>query len=411
MIREIGDFLKFPEGPLNVDIRPSTEMPWHLNVLLSWIRLASMSGGPNTAIHLTYRLARAGIPVRYISTGGPAENSGALFAHFRQLTGIQEQVPNVEIVSAHDRSKPTPIGEDDVFLGTAWWTVQQIKHILPQTRVKQFLYLIQDYEPGFYPWSVDYALALETYGLPFKAVINESLLGEYLTQQHIGQFANPAFSRQCCIFEPAVDRAHFYPDPEMKIHEKGKRLVFYARPEAPRNLYPLGLAALKQAVDEGIFRAPEWQLVSVGDDVGPVNLGHGVVMRPAPWMSYGDYAAFLRDSDVGLSLMLSPHTSYPPLEMAASGMSVVTNAYTVKNSQRLRQLSSNIVPVTLTLEGIVNGLHQASQRTENRQWRIAGSRVALPGSWDEVFDPLIPTILKMVQECRAGCCTSACRAA
>jgi len=153
--------------PITFRVRPSSGAP-RLNVLIPGMALRAMSGGPNTALNLTFRLAREGVRVRYISTDIAADPEDALWRHLRELTGIDSHPDSVEFVSAHDRTAATAIDEDDVFFGTAWWTVQMIKHALGTMRSRRFIYLIQDYEPGLYPWSTQYALALETYGLDFQ---------------------------------------------------------------------------------------------------------------------------------------------------------------------------------------------------------------------------------------------------
>jgi len=134
--------------PLNVAVdRRLRNLP-HLNVLIPGMAIRAMSGGPNTAINLTYRLARAGVAVRYISTDIPHEqDESLLWQHFSSLTGIQEQLSNVSIVSGSDRRQPLPLGENDLFFGTAWWTVQMISRILPLMQHRRFIYMIQEFEP------------------------------------------------------------------------------------------------------------------------------------------------------------------------------------------------------------------------------------------------------------------------
>jgi hypothetical protein len=48
-------------------------------------------------------------------------------------------------------------------------------------------------------------------------------------------------------------------------------------------------------------------------------------------VSLDEYSDHLLRSSAGLSLMISPHPSYPPLEMAAFGVRVVTNNFANKN--------------------------------------------------------------------------------
>lgn len=383
--------------PLNLETRP--DLPPRLNVLIPGLTLRTMSGGPNTAVNLTYRLAQAGVPVRYVSSDIAREpDEGKLWDHFQSLTGIEERLPNVELVTAHDRGRPLVIGAGDVFLGTAWWTVQLIKRALPRMRANRFLYLIQDFEPGLYAWSTAAALAHETYEMDYRAIICGELLAEYLCANRIGRFADPAFIERCAPFEPAVDTGKFYPELNGPRPRK-KRLLFYARPQAPRNLYELGLVALKQAADRGAFPAGKWELWFMGDNLPTADLGNGITIRQYPWSDYESYARLLRGADVGLSLMLSPHTSYPPLEMAACGASVVTNTFSVKTADRLRSISSNILPVAAELDAIVCGLLQASLLSTDLTARRAGANLGVPSNWEDVFNPLIPKVIEMWEDC------------
>jgi hypothetical protein len=383
--------------PLNLKVESVAP---RLNVLVPGMAMRHMSGGPNTALNLTYRMAKAGVPLRYISTNsGLDRDTGPLWNHLQSLTGIRERLPNVEIISAHDRSHQTMVGSNDVFFGTAWWTVQMIKHALPLMRHKTFLYIIQDYEPGLYAWGSYYAQALETYGLNFRGIFCTRILADYFRQQRVGRFNEPTFMDRCCTcFEPAVDDTKFFFDPSARTGKK--RLLFYARPTAPRNLFELGLVALKRAVERGAFSPDRWELLFMGQQIAPHDLGHGVIIRSHPWLNYEDYAQLLRASDVGLSLMLSPHVSYPPLEMAAAGASVVTNVFAVKTAERLSGISRNILPVEPNVDAIVDGLLQAAQRAKEVDGRGESPINGVPRSWDEAFRDTLPAVLRMWTECQ-----------
>lgn len=398
-------YMQYLEGlpsvcPLNVRADPALRERARLNVLIPGMTMGAMTGGPNTAINLTYRMAAAGIPVRYISTDVPmATDHEPLWRHFSALTGIPDRVRNVEIACGFDRSVPLAIGENDVFFGTAWWTVQMIKHALRVTRPQKFLYLIQEFEPGLYPWSTQHALALETYSLDFYGIINERFLAQYLLEHKIGRFAQPFFMARCAVFEPALDRAHFHSG---RQRSKGgtKRLLFYARPgSAERNLFELGLYALRCAVTSGVFSGDRWEMLFIGEQIPDMTLGGDVVIRSAGWLDYARYAELVRESDVALSLMLSPHTSYPPLEMAACGGVAITNVFAGKTAEALTTMSSNIVAVEPTLEGVMAGLAEAVRRVK------AGRRVGaidLPGTWEEAFSDVVPRSIAMYRECLAG---------
>jgi hypothetical protein len=386
-------------APMN--LRPVPGREPRLNVLIPGLAMRAMSGGPNTAFNLTYRLARHGVPVRYVSTDVEMDRDvNILWDHFSKVSGVDRRLANVELVSAHDRSVATEIGDADVFFGTAWWTVQMIKHALPRMRTKQFIYMIQDFEPGLYPWSTRYALAMETYSMDFFGIINSRTLSDYLFAQKIGRFADPAFAQKCLTFDPALDRRLFFP--ELSGNGGKQRLLFYARPGAPRNLYELGIMALRQAVARGAFGAESWELFFIGEALPPIHLGNKVVIRQAPWSSYEGYARLLRSSTIGLSLMLSPHPSYPPLEMAVCGMLPVTTTFSVKSAEILQQYSRNIIAVPPRVEAVVDGLMEAFMRSGDTESRRVNAVSSLPSTWDEVFEPMIPRVVEFWRRCAAG---------
>lgn len=385
-------------APLNLTINSDLANKPTLNVLIPGMSMQYMSGGPNTAINLAYRLAAQGIPVRFISTDIDIDNNhDRLWMHFSSLTGITDRLLNVEICSGGNRSKPLVIGENDVFFGTAWWTVQMIKYALPLTKPKKFIYLIQEFEPSLYEFSSRYALALETYDMNFYGIINEHLLAEYLCDHKIGNFADQKFIDNCAIFEPALDTTKFY-SVNRTSHPKPKRLLFYARPNAPRNLFELGLNALQAAVLQGVFSNENWELFFIGEPLPDIKLGNNLTIRNAPWLNYDDYAKFVRDSDIALSLMLSPHTSYPPLEVAACAGIAITCSFSNKTQERLFEISPNIIAVTPTVDDISVGIKDAVERVRaNKQ---SYEKINMPSTWDDSFSKVIPKLVKMFHDCQ-----------
>jgi hypothetical protein len=257
-----------------------------------------------------------------------------------------------------------------------------------------FFYFVQDFEPGFYAWSSNYALALESYEMNFRAVINERFLAQHLVQQCVGRFAAPGFLDQdCYVFEPAVDRRVFHPPVEPGKGDL-RTLVFYARPTNARNMVGLGVQALRDAIASGVF-GPEWCFMAIGarGSLPTINLGKDHKLYPAAWHSYEDYANALRSAEILLCPMLSPHSSYPVLEMAACGGRVVTNSYGPKTAAALRGLSPLIDAAPPTVEGIAAALAEAvaagppSPRTD---------RLALASKWDEVLKPVASWIASFV---------------
>ncbi|MDQ3349114.1 MAG: glycosyltransferase, partial [Acidobacteriota bacterium] len=375
-------------NPLNLQIARSLEEAPSLNVLVPGLGMQHMSGGPNTALHIAYRLGIAGVRVRFISTDAPLGEREALWRHVQQLAGSEERLPHVEFVDGYDRRRPLAIGRNDVFFATAWWTAQMAKFGCDLTRTKRFIYLVQDYEPLFHPASTPQALALETYSLDYVPVVNSKVLFDYLTENRVGRFASPEFARQALIFEPAVDRSHFFMEPAAP--DRPKRLLFYARPTTGlRNMYELGVAALMDTIARGVFDDQPWEMLAMGEAISPVDLGHGFTLNPAPWLDFARYAGQMRQSDILVSLMLSPHPSYPPLEMAACGGLVVTNTYDCKTSERLAQVSPNIIGADPTFESVAEAITTSVRRLADDAQRRLGSTLDLPPTWAASLAPVV----------------------
>jgi hypothetical protein len=106
--------------------------------------------------------------------------------------------------------------------------------------------------------------------------------------------------------------------------------VVYGRPGIPRNAFPAIVDGLRawRATDP---HAADWTLTSVGEAHPEIDLGGGVALGSIGKLDLDAYAALLRTSAIGVSLMVSPHPSYPPLEMAHLGMLVLTNGFGAKD--------------------------------------------------------------------------------
>ena len=370
--------------PMHVVVDPAVPGPPHLNVLNSALTRSGMTGGPNTIINLALRIARLGVPVRLVTTVATSTLDPKWFhAHAVQLIGDPD-LPDVPIVSAADPVCPMVVGPNDVFLATHWTTAQQLKAVLPRMVVKQFFYMLQEFEPAFYAWSSNFALALETYGLDFWPIFNESLLADYMFGQGVGRLSDPAMRDRATIFEPAIEERLFHP-PAAGGKARPKRLLFYARPTNTRNLFGLGLMALRLASAHPAFAG--WQFLSIGGrgSVPPLPLQGGHILRPEGWMDYEGYARSLRDADVLLCPMLSPHTSYPVLEMAASGGLSVTNTFATKTRAALEALSDNIVATEPTVEAMAAGLIAAAERVNAGREPLASINMAR--DWAATLDP------------------------
>jgi hypothetical protein len=376
---------------------PACDRDPRLVILMPHLDVARMSGGPNTAFQVGARVARAGISVRFAATHGPLQpDPTAVREHIRRVTGVEAEEPSIDLVEASAGGAGLTVGRSDVLMATFWPTAHVANAALAVLDADEFLYLVQDFEPGFYQWSTRYALAEATYAMPIRAIVNQPLLLEHLRASGLGRFGEPDAERSVA-FMPAVDRSVFSRRPEDA--ERPRRLVFYARPQNPRNLFELGLRALRVAGGRGLFDGRPWEFVAIGQPVPELRLSESHVLRSRGWVGYEDYGQLLGSSDLLLSLMLSPHTSYPPLEMAVAGGLVVTNTFGVKTQAALAAISPAIRAAPPDLERLVECLTDAV-RDIDRDRGTDEAAVNLPDTWDAALADTIPWLTRQIGNLR-----------
>ena len=170
-----------------------------------------------------------------------------------------------------------------------------------------------------------------------------------------------------------------------------RRLLFYARPEehAARNMFELGALALSRAVDEGVLRGG-WELYGIGTVGASRRHRSSAAGRSSSCCRARDqvgYAELLRDHDVGLALMYTPHPSLAPIEMAAAGMLTVTNSFETKTPEALAAISPNLIAVQPSSTASWPGLREAVAGAEDADRRVRGATGELePRTGSESFD-------------------------
>jgi len=400
---EDDPFAKFrsPTGPTLVSNPtprhdPALDDDPRLVVLLPHLDVDRMSGGPNTVFQVTARLVREGLRLRYVATSGALRpDVPAVLDHISRVSGVTAPDGAIDLVDASMRKATLHVGRDDVLLASWWPTAHLARAALDHVRADAFLYLVQDYEPGFYPWSSKAALAEATYAMPMRPIVNEPFLEAFLRDRGAGHFADPAWPRT--TFMPAVDRAVFRPRRADRPAGSPRRLVFYARPRNPRNLFEIGLRALRAAAAAGVFDDAPWEFLAIGQDLPDLPLTERHMLRSQRWLSYEAYGELLGSADVLLSLMLSPHTSYPPLEMAAAGGQVVTNTYGPKTADALAAISPALRAVPPDVDPLVGALRDAVGAMG-----VATAVTGLPATWDEALADVVPWVARQVHDLRAG---------
>lgn len=260
-------------------------------------------------IHTMMRFAdmfssRAGTLNRFFVTGGNPSDESAM------RDSIHEAFPNMrwELAEISAPEEAADLPQSDIGICTLWTTAYAL---LKYNKCRGKFYLVQDFEPAFFPANSLYGLVEQTYRFGFVGLVNTPGVAEaYRSYGSPGEY-----------FLPGVDTTIFHPSDQRQ--DGPTRIVFYGRPSNPRNGFELGVEALtriKERYGDAV------SIVTAGgtfatDDLGVENVIENLGVLP----TIGAVADLYRNSDIGLVFMFTKHPSYQPLEYMASGCATVTN--------------------------------------------------------------------------------------
>lgn len=339
---------------------------------------SSLFGGVATSMIFAAMIAqRIGASLRVATRHEKAEPRA--FGDVLKPSGV-EWNGNVEFahINPGDPASQLDVGEHDLFITTSWWTTASVKAAIPETKI---IYLLQEDERMFYPHGDERlrcSEVLESPGLRF--VINSELLHRHLVASGLDNIRERGL-----WFEPSFPLALRY---ETTRPAGKKRFLFYARPNNQRNLYLRGLEAIDAAIARKILDPEAWEIFFVGKDLAPITLARGVVPELRQSLRWSEYAALMRTMDVGLSLMYTPHPSYPPLDLAACGAVAVTNRNGLKQS--LDAYSKNILCRGTDVESLVAGIGEAVALANDWPKRSENYRTqSLLRDWNRSFGPVL----------------------
>jgi GT2 family glycosyltransferase len=321
-------------------------------------------GGLNTCFRLAAKLKRDhGVTNRFVVFGSPMK-------HWVQ-TAVAAAFPELRDAEVHyyqgldDQLQEIP--EADAGVATLWLTAM---HLAKATGMRRKFYLVQDYEPGFYPASSMFAMTEESYRLGLYGLCNTRSMHEIYHDLYDGEGT---------WFSPAVDRTVFNPHGRReKAQDEPVTIFAYARDHF-RNCWELAYEALRQ-----IKRMH-------GDRVKIIAAGARYLPPTADFVDMGlmDYratGAVYRETDIGLTLQISRHPSYLPLEIMASGATMVAPdskffkwLFTEENSNQSMR----------TVDDIVAQLDVLIRDAELRKGKQAAALETIDGghaSWDDALD-------------------------
>jgi len=369
---------------MNPDLRPlgifkANGGESYTTVVTDSIGPKSLFGGVGTALILGTLIAnQRNQPLRIITRTEVAHTEG-----YRVLLETHDlKLANELVLNFSPRSSSTlsiPYAPGDLFITTSWWTTYSC---LQRINPKSILYLIQEDERAFYPLGdlyLECERIMQHTGIRFA--VNSRLLWDHLKASGFdnikdnGNYFDPNFRRLANF-----SRSH---QPNQK-----KRFFFYARPNNPRNLFRTGINTINHALLNKTLDPNEWEVYLVGSNIKAFAFDDGTIPRILTSLSWAEYLDFLKGIDIGMSLMATPHPSYPPLDLASAGAVVVTNKY--GNKENLDEYSKNIICCHPAEDDLLQGIKKALQLVKNPD-KIASNLAAssISSSWQDCLSNVV----------------------
>lgn len=337
-VTEIKDVTPVETAPISEKVR--------INLLVPSLNQEHIFGGIATALKFFDQFDENKFDKRVVVTDMKSRKK-SISMRYPDYVFVHNGETSSEPLQIVDISNPEDcnlaISENDVFIATAWWTAYSIaplinwqKETYELKKSRPLIYLIQDFEPGFYKWSSQYASADSTYKLdiPTIAVFNSSELEEYFNKRQYH------FEKKY-HFDPILNdslKQHLLDDKDIP---RKKQIIVYGRPETPRNAFEIVVDSLRKTFKDR-EDVNEWKFLSMGEDHPDVTIKGSTRLVSVGKLSLDAYAHTMEESYLGISLMVSPHPSYPPLEMSSFGVKTITNKYENKD---LSKFNDNIISV------------------------------------------------------------------
>ena len=337
-------------------------------------------GGIHTVFRLAHHLAaNHGVENRFMVMTGPEFHDERWFrsgmaAAFKALADCP--------ITYHDSFdfKPHDVPSADAAIATMWNTAYFAARASDQ--VRRF-YLIQDFEPMFYPAGTLYALAEHSYRLGLYGLCNTGHLADIYRERYGGVAGH---------FWPAVDGGIFHARNRAEsAPDRPVTVFFYARPGHMRNCWELAARAVRLVKGRLGDRV---RVIAAGSWAFPEHMES--LLTHIGQLDYHETGALYRTCDIGVALTASQHPSYLPLEMMACGTAVV--AFDNPAGNWLLHHDRNCLRAPQTADGLADEIVALVQDPVRRQ-RLAEQGVAdiaarhgdweqnLAGIYDYLCDP------------------------
>lgn len=387
-----GGNLLFHRQPLWTQI--DEKSPIRVNIAMIGVT-EDLTGGPLSIMRFANVLITNGFNVRWINVDGSGVDRDDFLRGASKYPFLAEFVQKVEFLF-HASASAVPIlfHPEDMFVATFFYTAQ-IAHFTLKSAAfknKNFIYFIQDTEWIFFKAGTGgFMEAMDSYRYPHFPIYSTPFLQRYFRAFKMGQYEflpdDSSIEKLLFATEPAIKR---WPTLNVTYLSRSSRrhtLVTYTRVHVERNAYDLTIDSLKVAVCENIFD-DTWKFIGLGAlQSYTINLGShcgkNVELHIKKHVAESKYFRILRTGDIGLSLMMSPHPSLPPFDLAAAGLATVTNEWQTKTEADFLNISDNFVVVKPYISNIVSGLAIAVNRSRDIAARQKGSTNL---KWEHAWD-------------------------
>ena len=266
-------------------------------------------GGVNTVLRLADHLARDARRREPLRRSGPRPNEAffrsAIAAAFPDARRLADRVPRRVARVARPAARSRRGDRDAVGDGV-------LRRAVRGARAGKF-YMIQDFEPMFYPAGTLYALAEESYRLGLYGLCNT---------EHMLRALRAAVRRAAaCRSSPRSIPTVFHAEGRNfdRTLDQVATVFVYARARATGGTAGswrrIALEELKRRLGDRV------RIVTAGSWATPDDLGSGI--EHLGLLDYRATGDFYRTCDVGVALTVSEHPSYLPLELMACGVPVV----------------------------------------------------------------------------------------
>jgi hypothetical protein len=313
-----------------------------------------------------------------------------------KTTGLEKLLDTVSYHFLRDGNTPNcALNPGDKFVATVWYTAKLASRLAEILGSKaEFLYLIQDYEAGFYPRNSHYAVAESTYNANYWALVSSQTLYQQLLKDKLVDPHKSVFFNNACAARQ-VTKEEFL---QAHANKGNKRLLFYSRPEVDRNMFELTILALMLAYKEGIIDNG-WDVFSIGlgsDLVIELNnfVDSHAFVNTVPRMTLHEYEDFILSTDVCLTLMASPHPSLLPFDFSGIGSLVVTNSFQTKGQEYFDGISDLIICCDPDPNDLVKGLKKAVEKSNDLDWRFNSLNINYPRDWQKTWNHDVRSLLK-----------------